>query len=94
MEGNRIPVDVICQHTKDGALIPMRLRMRDEEGVYQIYNIKEYKDVSHRGTRTLPDGVFITNNTFAFECRILVFGVKKLIRLYYDPHSTVWHMTY
>jgi len=94
MERNRIAVDVICQHTKDGNLIPMRIRVKDEEGEYQTYTTKEYRDVSHRGTRTTPDGVYINNNTFAFECKILVFGVKKLIRFYYQPNNTIWHMTY
>jgi hypothetical protein len=70
--------------------IPMRIRLKDEEGEYQTYTIKEYRDVSRRGTRTMPDGVYITNNTFAFECKILVFSVKKLIRLCYQPNNTIW----
>ena len=74
----------------------MRIRVKDEESEYQTSTIKEYRDVSHRGTRTMPDGVYINNNTIAFECKILIFGVKKLIRLYYQPNNTItiWHMTY
>ena len=89
-----MPVDVICQHSKDGELIPMRIRVRGENGEHQVYNIKEYQDLSHRGTRELPNGVFVSNNTFVFECRILVFGIHKSIRLYYEPGSTIWYMTY
>ncbi|WP_092873714.1 hypothetical protein [Acetitomaculum ruminis] len=94
MDRKRIAVDVICQHSKDGSLIPMRVRVKDTEGEYQIYNIKEYKDLSHQGTKLMPDGVFVTNNTFVYECKIIVFGVKKLIRLYYELNNTIWHMTY
>ena len=94
MYSNRTAVDVICSHSTDGTLIPMRIRVKDVEGEYHIYNIKEYKDLSHQGTKTLSDGVYVTNNTFVFECKILVFDVKKTIRLYYELNDTIWHMTY
>lgn len=94
MEKSKTSVDVICQHTRDGNLIPLRIRVKDNDGEYQTYNIKEYRNVSHQGTRTMPDGVYITDQHFAFECKINVFGVQKLIRLYYAPNQTVWEMTY
>ena len=87
------PVDVICQHSRDGSLIPLRVRVKDDQGEYQTYRILEYKDMSHRGTRENPDGVFVTNNTFVFECAIMVFGRRRIIRLYYEPNNTVWKMT-
>ena len=43
MYSNRTAVDVICRHSTDGTLIPMRIRVKDVEGEYHIYNIKEYK---------------------------------------------------
>ena len=87
------PVDVICQHSRDGGIIPLRVRVRDEEGEFQTYRIQAYKDLSHRGTRENPDGVFVTDNTFVFECAITVFGLRKVIRLYYEPNNNVWKMT-
>lgn len=42
-------VDVICQHSVDGTIIPLRVRMTDEDGQRQMFNIKEYLDVSHKG---------------------------------------------
>lgn len=86
-------VDVICQHNRDGSVIPLRVRVRDEEGELQTYRIHEYKDMSHRGTRENPDGVFVTDNTFVFECIITVFSQRRLIRLYYEPDSAIWKMT-
>ncbi len=86
-------VDVICQHSRDGTISPMRVRVRDEEGEYQAYTIKGFNDISHQGTRELPDGVYVTDRTLVFECFISVFGRKKMVRLYYEPASTVWKMT-
>lgn len=35
-------IDLICQHTMDGKIIPMRMRLRDEDGELQEYTIKGY----------------------------------------------------
>ncbi len=88
-----ITVDVICQHSADGTVIPLRLRMKDEDGQYQTYTIKKYRDLSHRGTCSLPDHVYVTNNTFVFECKITAFGKQQTIRLYYRPEDSLWRMT-
>ena len=37
--------DVICQHKIDGRIIPIKIRILDEDGEYQVYNIRSYKDV-------------------------------------------------
>ena len=87
------PVDVICQHSRDGTIIPLRVRIQDEEGEYQAYTIKGYKDLSHSGARTMPDGVYVADDSLIFECRITVFDRIKVIRLYYRPSDTVWRMT-
>ena len=73
------PVDVICQQNRDGTVIPLRVRLTDEEGATQTYTIKEYKDLSHQGTRTMPDGVYVTDRTFVYKCQVLAFGRFKMI---------------
>lgn len=35
-------VDVICQYTTKGEIIPLRIRIHDEDGVYQTFVIKAY----------------------------------------------------
>ena len=90
----KTPVDVICQHSKDGTIIPMRLRVKDEEGEYQTYTIKEYRNLSTAGTYTLPNGVHVSQGAFVFECTLFVFGQAKLINLYYEPGDTIWKITY
>ncbi len=85
-------VDVICLNSSDGTIIPMRVRMTDDDGLRQAYNIKEYRDLSHQGTRTTPDGVYVTNNTLIYECKILVLDRIRTIRLYFDSSEMIWRM--
>ena len=61
------PVDVICQHSADGTIIPLRIWLTDEDGMKQTYTIKGYRDLSHQGTREMPDGVYVSNNTLIYE---------------------------
>ncbi len=90
---NLRPVDVICQHSMDGTIIPLRIRIVDEDGLRQAFSIKEYRDLSHQGTRTMPDGVYITDNTLVFECKITVIDRERIVRLYYNSGGTIWKMT-
>jgi hypothetical protein len=87
------PVDLICCHETDGKIIPIKVRTKDEDGQYQAYVIKEYKDLSHGGCRIMPDGVFVSDNTLIFECAIVVFGREKTVRLYNNPPNLNWIMT-
>ena len=43
----RSKVDVICQHSSDGNIMPLKIRFEDEDGQWQTYIIKEYKDIAH-----------------------------------------------
>lgn len=83
-------VDVICQHTKTGDIIPMRVRVTDEDGIYQAYNIKQYRMVDKNCAYTTPDGIYVYNKIMLFECTIIVFGQNKSIRLYYDLENGIW----
>ena len=86
-------VDVICQHSRDGTTIPMRVRVTDEDGQLQSYTIKGFRDLSHSGTREMPDGMYVNNSTLVFECYINDFGRKRLIRLYHEHNEHIWKMT-
>ena len=78
--------DVICQHKIDGSIIPLKIRITDEDGEYQVYNIKSYKDVSNRTAYTMPNGTSVTpaNHLWKFECKISVFNTLKRIQLFYN----------
>lgn len=87
------PIDVICQHSADGTIIPLRVRFVDENGERQVFSIKGYRDLSHRGTRTMPDGVYVSDKTLIFECKIIVHNQERIINLYYEPDGLIWKMT-
>lgn len=87
-------IDLICLHSKDGEIQPLRLRVMDEEGLYQAFSIKSYRDLSHQGARTMPDGVSVSDKTKIFECKIIVFGQAKSVRLYSNPPYLEWKMTH
>ena len=83
-------VDVIAQYNRDGSIIPMRVRFEDEDGLTQTYTIHGYREVPH-STEKLADGTFVTEGTMVWECRIVVLGVEKVVRLYWSP-GRVWRM--
>ncbi|MBO6215435.1 MAG: hypothetical protein J6N76_07855 [Lachnospiraceae bacterium] len=89
-ENKNSVIDVICQHSYNGDIIPLRIRFHDNEGELQSYTIKSYRDLSGGGCRTLEDGRYITNHIRVFECRISVFGKTELTRLYYDMDNNHW----
>lgn len=83
--------DVICQHKTDGTIIPLRIRVKDDDGIYQEYNVKEYRDLSHSGSYKMPNDVLVSsNNVHNFECKIVVFNQQKLLRLHYNAYDSRW----
>ncbi len=87
------PIDLIVCHNSDGSIQPLRLRLQDEDGQYQAFSIKEYRELSHQGARTMPDGVSVSDKTLIFECKILVWGTERIVRLYSNPPFLSWKMT-
>lgn len=68
-------IDFICQHTMDGEIIPLRIRLRDEDGELQEYNVRGYRDVSEY-------------KITSFECKIVVRDTAKIIRIYSSDGKT------
>ena len=62
-------IDLICQHTMEGKIIPLKLRFQDEDGELQEYSVKGYRDTSEFG---------ITS----FECKIIVRDTMKFVRIF------------
>ena len=85
-------VDVICQHSKDGRIMPIKVRVKDEDGEYQIYSIKNFREVPKQGAYTTIDGKYISNSVTVFECQIVSFGRKRQIRLYYSDNDGKFSM--
>ncbi|WP_408072637.1 hypothetical protein [Butyrivibrio sp. JL13D10] len=86
-------VDVICEHKADGSIIPLRLRFMNEDGEYETYTVKGYRPAEKKGTHTTEDGIYVGDSTFIFECLIIVAGIKRVFRVYYDPKiNTKWRL--
>ena len=82
-------VDVICQHCRDGSIIPMRIRVRDDEGLNQVYNIKSFTALT-QDKILLPNEVMVTSDILRFDCEIEVFNIVKKIRLHYNKSRVKW----
>ncbi|MBO4456573.1 MAG: hypothetical protein J5802_02510 [Butyrivibrio sp.] len=85
-------VDVICQHKSNGEVIPLRFRLMNEDGQYENYTIKGYRNISHPGPYTTPDGLHVSSSTYIFECVVVVLDYKKKVRLYFEPHNCKWRI--
>ena len=85
-------IDVICEHTADGVIIPLKLRVKDDNGEYQSYRIDSYRDLSGRGSYDTQDGIYVTNETVYFLCSISIFGRTKNVRLYYKMNEGIWRI--
>jgi len=86
-------VEVICQHTKESRIIPLRVRLEDEDGIWQTYNIKAYKDTTPHNGYALPSGVKVTSgNIWSFECKILVLDRLRQVKLYYNSRDNTWEI--
>jgi len=88
-------IDVICQHTKDGLIVPLKIRLMDEDGVYQNYVIKAYKDRSfHDKNYTMPNRVNVNSRqSWIFDCKIQVFDSSKLITIIYNTYDGIWRLS-
>ena len=86
-------IDMICEHKKDGTMIPIKFRITDDDGLLHEYKIRSYRDLSHKGTFKMPNGVVATSTIFPFECKIDCFGREKMLLLYYNSNENVWTLS-
>ncbi len=82
--------DVICQHTAEGEIIPIKIRFADEDGLFHTYMIRGYRIISKNGEKLLPNEVVTKNHIWTFECKIAVFEKEVMIRLFYNAFENSW----
>lgn len=87
-------VDVICQFTRDGTIIPIKIKLMDEDGESQIYRISAYKPLMENGVHMMPSGIPVGNHVWIYECKIQVFGREKHVFLLYNTSSGFWRLRY
>ncbi len=73
------PTEVITQFTPEGKIIPIRIRLQDDDGAYQTYSIKGYKELTHYDC------------VFTYACKISVFDKIRIIKLIYQSHDCKWY---
>lgn len=83
-------IDVICQYTKSGNIIPMRLRLQDADGFYHEFNVKGYKELSQPGKYQTPYGTIAHSSTWTFQCHIQVFDKLKTVELFFNSNDNLW----
>lgn len=86
-------IDVICQYTADGNIIPLRIRVKDGDGEYHSFTIKGYKELSHPGEYISPYGTMVHSRNWSFECKIQVFDSVKLVNLFFNSNENLWKIT-
>ncbi len=87
------PVDVICQHCTDGSIIPIKIRVQDDEQVYNVYRIKSYSVIASERLM-LPSEVIVTTDLLRFDCRIDVLGMQRRIILHYSKSKVKWYVCF
>ena len=88
----RQQIDVICQFKKDGTIIPIKMRLQDENGETQSYVIQGYIEYPPGSNYTIPGGFSATNTIHVFKCKILCFGTEKILYIYYNSSNSTWSL--
>ncbi len=83
-------IDVVCQHLRDGTMIPLKLRVLDEDEQYQTYAVRAYRTIPGDGYEM--DGVRSGSHIWMYECKILVFGHERRVHLWFDAYENRWHL--
>ncbi len=83
-------VDVICEQKADGTIIPMRFRLMNEDGVYEAYTIKGYRQIVRKDCYITADGVSVNSRDLVFECRVCILDVLRTVRLYFNMNNCSW----
>ena len=86
-------IDVICQYTKKGNIIPLRLRIEDNDGMMHEYNVKGYKETSHPGEYTTPYGTMAHSNNWSFRCKIQILDQYRNVDIFFNSNNNLWKIT-
>ena len=82
-------IDMICQHNSDGSIIPIKIRMEDDDGMMQEYKVQAYKDLQYKGNT--PDVSRIqSSGVFPFDVKIESFGRERTLKLFYNSYEHTW----
>lgn len=85
-------VEVICHFKADGSIVPLKIKVSDEEGIAQVFAIRQCKQPKEQLHSELGyQGRMYSNvMTMDYDCMINVFGINKLIKLRYFLSEHQW----
>lgn len=73
-------IEVISKFMIDGTLIPIKIKVQDEDGEYQSFMVKGFKRIvcnaAHR----------------CFDCKIEVFDHEQIVRIFYNSTDYKWRI--
>lgn len=85
-------VDVICQHTRKASIIPIRVRIEDEDGIFHEYTIKGYAEKPHASNALTQHGIRTHSHIWTFFCKIQVIDKMRTIELSYNANDNLWRL--
>lgn len=84
-------VEVICKFCKDGSIIPIQIKVEDEEQQRHVFKVKRYKAPKvHLKTDSGLYDISHTPDILDYECYIQVLNTEKRIILRYFLESHKW----
>jgi len=91
VSGEQNRIDVICQHNKDSSMVPIKLRLTDEDGERQTFQVRKYRDLTYYVSN--EGGIKkARNDIWKFECHILVFTQERSIIISYNAKENIWYL--
>ena len=78
-------LDVICQHNRDGTIIPLKIRLQDADGDRQTYVIKSYRCSGLTEAIKTPH-----YSRVRFECKINAFGRDRIVGISFNYCDALW----
>lgn len=88
----RKQAEVICQYTKDACIIPLKIRLQDEDGELQTYSVRGYRTLNATGKVILPNEVTVSSHIRYFECKLSILGIERIVRLTYHMVDNLWYV--
>ena len=80
-------LDVIAQFNRDGSIIPLKIRLYDEDGELQSYKVKSVRQCYVSSTKAPSDYHIII-----FDCKINAFRHDKIVSISYSYADRLWKM--
>lgn len=78
---------VIAQFNKDGSIIPLKIRLYDEDGELQSYVIKAVRERYVNSTDAPTDYHIVI-----FDCKINAFGHDRIVSISYSYADRLWKL--